>query len=386
MNEMSQGFEDNLATHKTAITLPFLANKTMGPVAFDLELDGDIIDSMECVSGYCSRGVEKTMESLTWTQAIPIAARLNPEAAFFAELAYVTALESLMESKISHRVILIRVLISELSRISAHLKYLVEVAFAVETQTIAHLLLRDREVILDLIELLSGARFFSNILRPGGLAADVSEGFLDRTLHFVETLKYRIKEYNDLFIFNQSFLKRATHLCVIDENILRGLAASGPNLRAAGVNRDSRKFKSSTAYAEFNFEIPLGRGKFGALGDTYERVLVRVYEILESLDIIKQCLDKINALKTARLEVDSSWTGREEVVVKGEAISRVESPAGELVCYLLSAGDLTPGRVWFRSPSIDYWWILPQVVKGESIEDLPLILASLQISAQEVEK
>ena len=352
-----------------------------GPMRLRLRLDGEIVVHGEFETGFLHRGLEKSFELNPWRTVIPYADHLDPEAAVFGELALCLAVEEIGGIPVPPRAQTIRILLSELSRISAHMIYMVRVARAVGSETMMHYVLRDREKVLDLFELLAGARFSLNFLRFGGVSADVTEGFIERVLEVGELIRLRLKEYNDLFTFNRAFLKRACHVGVITEDTARRWGVTGPNARAAGIPYDIRKAHNYSAYELFDFEVPQGRGQFGTKGDAHDRFLLRLREISQSLEILKQAADFIPK--------GSFLTDKFDPKVKlppGEAYSRIESSRGLLGCHVVSDGGEKPCRVQFRTPSLSNIALIPEMVEGVRIEDLPLILASLDISIPEVDR
>ena len=352
-----------------------------GPMRLRLRLDGEIVVHGEFETGFLHRGLEKCFEQQPWRTVVPYADHLDPEAAVFGELALCLAVEEIGAITVPPRAQTIRILLSELSRISAHLIYMVRVARAVGSETMVHYVLRDREKILDLFELLAGARFSLNFLRFGGVRADVTEGFIERVLEVGDLIRLRLKEYNDLFTFNRAFLKRAAHVGVISQEAARRQGVTGPNARAAGIAWDIRKTHPYTAYELFDFEIPQGRGQFGTRGDAHDRFLLRLREISQSLEILKQAADFIPKGVFHSEKFDPS-----AVLPPGEAYVRIESSRGLLGCHVVSDGGDKPCRVQFRTPSLSNISLIPELVEGVRIEDLPLILASLDISIPEVDR
>lgn len=352
-----------------------------GPFKVKMYFDGEVIGYCSTESGYLHRGLEKTMELQGWSSLIPYADHVDPDAAVFCELALCLSVESIEGLQVPTRAKYIRMVVCELARISSHLGNMTRVARAVGSETIVHFLLRDREKILDLLELLTGARFSSSYFRYGGVRADVTEGFIERVAEFCELLQVRIKEYNDIFSFNYVFLKRSAQVGVISTELARQYQLTGPVARGAGISFDVRSHRPYSGYDRMDFTVPLGSGEFGVPGDAHDRYLVRLREVNQSLEIIRQCLDEI-PIGDYRLESAKTL----ERVKEGESFQMVESPRGVLGCHVVSDGGARPARVQFRTPSSSALHVLPRVLLGHSLEDLALIIASLDISISEVDR
>lgn len=352
-----------------------------GPMRLRLRLDGEIIVTAEAETGFLHRGLEKAMELHLWGAAPAYADRLDPETAAFQELALCRAVEEIAEISVPERAAIIRLIAGELTRISSHFAFIARLARAVNAETMLHYVLRDRERILDLFELLTGARFALNFLRYGGVAADVTDGFLERVLETCELVRFRLKEYNDLFSFNEAFLRRTVYIGVIPGDFARQLGVSGPNARASGVMTDLRKEDPRSGYERIDFEVPLGQGDGGTVGDAYDRYLVRLREIAQSVEILKQLVEDL-----PRGPYCSLNPGAEPAIPAGEAYARVEGPRGLIGCHVVSDGGLRPARVQYRVPSMAALRAIPAIVAGARLEDLPVILASLDLSLAEVDR
>ncbi len=352
------------------------------PMRLSLELDGEVIVSTRVDTGYLHRGLEKAFEQHPWQASITYADHLDPECAVFGELVVCLAVEEIAAIEVPERAGAIRVLLCELTRISAHLAYLVRIAKAAGSETIIHYVLRDREKILDLFELLTGARFSINFLRFGGVNADVTDGFIERVIEVCELIRVRLKEYNDLFTFNQGFLNRSSGLGVITPEQIQRYGVTGPNARASGVYRECRKTHPYLGYEQLDFEVPLGRGEGGLLGDIHDRFLVRLREIGQSMEILKQVAEKVPSGDYLNPRVDRSHP----VIPSGEAYVRVESPRGLLGCHVVSDGGRVPSRIQFRPPSLAPLAALSEWVPGHRLEDLPVILASLDLGIAEADR
>ncbi len=351
------------------------------PMRLSLSLDGEMISDCQVETGFLHRGLEKSCELHSWRAAVAYSDHLDPECAIFGELVLCLAVEQLSELEVPERAQSIRVILSELARISGHLSFMVRMAKAVGSETIIHYLLRDRERILDLFELLTGARFSLNFLRFGGVSADVTDGFIERVLEVCELIRIRMKEYNDLFTFNFGFLKRTAQVVPISKRLVLASGMTGPNARASGIDLDVRKKFPYSGYSKLDFSVPVGRGDSGILGDVHDRFLIRLREITESMEILKQLLDVVPSGEHLNRKFKKDF-----VVPAGEAYARVESSRGLLGCHVVSDGGPTPSRIQFRTPTVANLMAIPQVVRGIRIEDLPVVLASLDLGIAEADR
>ncbi|MCC7442225.1 MAG: NADH-quinone oxidoreductase subunit D [Bdellovibrionales bacterium] len=346
-----------------------------------LTLDGEVIAQVEVETGYSHRGLEKLFELKSWRSGLPYADRVDPEAAVFGQVVYALCAEKVLGVDAPKRAQQVRTVLCELARISSHFRSFVQMARSLGAETFVHYVLRDREKLLDLFELITGARFSLNFLRIGGVAQDVTEGFLERVSDVADLLRTRMKEYNDLFSFNDAFLGRTRGTGVITHDAVLRHGLTGPNARAAGHAFDVRKLHPYLEYGSVDFETPIGRGEFGQVGDAHDRFLVRLREVLQSIEIVKQVCESMS---------DGPFlsVGPNEVIRprSGEAFLRVESPRGALGCYVASEGGAGPVRVQFAPPSVPTLAVMPELARGGRLEDLPVILASLDLSIAEVDR
>ncbi|MBL7715888.1 MAG: NADH-quinone oxidoreductase subunit D [Bdellovibrionales bacterium] len=349
-----------------------------GPFRLNLNLDGEVIAETKTEIGFIHRSLEKTFELHPWSSALMYADRLDPEAASFGEMAVALAIEEVAEIAVPVRAQSIRVLVNELNRVSCHLGFLARMAQAVGAETLFHYALRDRERILDQFELLTGARFSLNFFRLGGVTADVTDGFLERVLDICEVLKIRLKEYNDLFSFNYAFLKRSRGIGVISREQILAHGLTGPNARASGFSTDTRKSEPYSGYQLLDFPVLVEND---GNGDVHSRFLIRLREISQSTDILKQVIESIPGGSFLSQPVSKPVKPQ-----PGEAYIKVESPRGTLGCHLVSEGGDRPSRVQFRVPSMAAIAILPEILRGSRMEDLPVILASLDLGIAEVDR
>lgn len=352
-----------------------------GPMKLRLKLDGEIIVSAAAERGFLHRGLEKALELHPWQASVAYSDHLDPEAAVFGELALCLAVEEMGGLAVPERAQAIRVILCELSRISSHLSNLVRVAQSVGGETLVHYVLRDRERILDLFELLTGSRFSVNFLRFGGVAFDVTEGFIERVLETCEALRHRLREYNDLFTFNEIFLKRTSGVGFLSQEEIIRCGVTGPNARGSGMTFDVRRAHPYSGYEKIDFDVPVGRNAGERGGDVHERFLVRLREVSQSLEILRYAAESIPAGDYSAMMID-----REFVVPRGEAYSRVESSRGLLGCHVVSDGGRFPSRVQFRTPTPASVALIPALLAGIRVEDLPSVLASLDLKIAEADR
>jgi len=369
---------EKLATDRSSLVLGPYHSSLPGLMQLALDLDGEIVVSARVETGFAHRGIEKVFENHSWTAGIAVADRVDPEGAISCELAYCLAVERLMGVPASPRSQVIRTMVSELSRISSHLGFIARLARAAGASTLFHYVQRDRERFLDLFELLAGSRFSLNFLRFGGVGAEVSDGLIERILEVCAAMKHRFKEYNDIFSYNHGFLSRATGTATLSLEAARDYGLTGPTARASGFGIDVRKWSPYAAYGAMDFDIPMAEA--GA-GDVHARYMIRIREIVQSMEIVKQCADGLPSGSSEGMRAV-----KRAFVPKGEAWSRVESGRGMLSCHVISDGGERPKRVRFRPAGRAALDVLPLVLAGSYIEDLPIILASMDLSLAEIDR
>lgn len=373
--------ETSFETDLVSITMGPYHAALPGPLLLRLKMDGEMIESVEIETGFLHKGLEKSFELQNWSSAVILADHLDPEGSFFTELAVCSAVEELGELELPARAASIRTILSEVFRLANHLLYFAKVAKAARSETAFHYVMRDRERLLDLIELLTGARSSIGFLRFGGVTADITEGFIERVLDVCDLLQVRLKEYNDLFTYNQAFVFRSSHVGVLSRANAEKFGITGPAARAAGIDFDVRKKNPYLLYKELDFGIPVGRGEVGIQGDIHDRFLVRLREIEQSTLILKQLVEKVPPGEFSLFQITPDF----EVPV-GEAYARVETSRGRLGAYVVSSGSVKPHRVQFSVPSQGLFAAVPQLLNGCYLEDLSLVLASLDLSVTELDR
>lgn len=348
-----------------------------GPLALKLDLDGELIAGAQVERGFLHRGVEKSFEVRRWGAVSVSADRVDPECAPAYELAVVSAVEEIAGISPGARIDAIRRVVCELSRIASHLLATVRMAQAVGSETIPHYLLRDRERVLELFELLVGNRFAYNFFRVGGVAAEVSDGFCERALQVCDLLRERLREYNDILSFNEIFSSRTRDLGVLSAADVSALGITGPNARAAGVAVDVRRQAPYCGYALVD-DVASGSNQ-ALMGSAHDRFLQRLREIHESIAIVRESLGRA-------AEAGADVLPPVPAIPAGECYVRVEGPRGVIGCYVVSDGGEFPARVQFVTPSLRAMAAVPRLLRGTRLEDLRLLLASLDISVSEADR
>lgn len=374
---------------------------THGVLRVRLELDGERVVNAEPVIGYLHTGFEKTAESLTYQQCNTITDRLDYLAPMTNNLAFVLAVEKLMNLEVPKRAQYIRVLFSELTRVASHLVWLGTHVMDLGAMSLFFYTMREREVILDIIEAAAGVRMNPSYFRVGGLAYDIPDGFHEKVHAFVEDFPRWMKSYRNLFDGNPLINERLEGISYITQEECLAWSVTGPNLRATGIPLDLRKVEPYSAYEEFEFDVPLRTE-----GDAYARFWVRVDEIYESMKIIEQALDKISphgAYTTSDRKV--ALPPREEIygnmealihqfklvtagfpVPQGEVYQAVEGPRGEMGFYLVSDGGPKPYRWRARTPSFYNLQTLPLLSHDGLVADVITAIGSIDIMLGDVDK
>lgn len=355
-------------------------SSTIGPFRMRVETDGEVVYSCKPDVGYLHRGVEKIAEKMTWTGFLPYTDRIDYLSAVHCNLAYALAVESLAKLDVPERASYIRVLVSELNRIASHLLAAGVLANQLGANTVLMYALRDREKINNLFEMLCGARLTYNYVRIGGVAADVTDGFIEKSYEFIEYLLPKLKEYHDLLSNNRIFVGRLANVGEISEKEAIACGQSGPILRASGVKFDVRKSRPYCVYQKFDFDLPVGSGEVGMAGDAFDRYIVRMREIEQAASLIRQTLDTLPAGSF------STTLPRIFKAPKGEAYSMIESPRGTFGVYVASTGEKHPARVKFRTPSFAVLNLFPQILQNVPLSDVSTILGSLDIMVSEVDR
>jgi NADH-quinone oxidoreductase subunit D len=375
---------------------------THGVLRIVLELDGEIITKAIPDVGYLHRGDEKIAENMTYTQFIPYTDRLDYLAPLANNVAYALAVEKLMgiDKQLPPRCQFIRVICCELARISAHLLGLGAFAMDVGAMTVFLHTFTEREKIYNLCESLTGARFTTSYTRIGGLSRDLPAGWVEDCRAFCKQVVKNFDESETLLTRNRIFVDRTKDVGIISREKAIDYGLTGPNLRGSGVDHDLRKTEPYLVYDQLEFEAPVG-----SVGDCYDRYLVRMEEMRQSVRIIRQCLDKlpdgpVNVTdgKTVLPPKQKVLTAMEELIHQfilvtqgpdvpaGEIYFGAENPKGELGFYIHSKGGGTPHRLKIRAPSFVNLSILPELLPGHMMSDTVAILGSLDFVMGECDR
>ncbi len=369
-----------LRTEEMIINMGPQHPSTHGVIRFVLTTDGEVISKAVPDIGYLHRGLEKIAEKLSYHAFMPFTDRLDYLAAMNCNHGWALAVERLAQIEVPKRAQYIRVITDELNRIISHLIAIGCFPLDIGAVTPFVYALREREKINDIIEMLCGARLTYNFSRIGGVAYDIPNGFFEKLKDFLDQFEDRLKEFDDLISFNQIFIERLANLAVITKEKAVNFGLVGPNLRASGINYDMRKNAPYSVYPELDFDIPLGEGRFGKLGDCYDRYYIRIKEIHESIKILRQCMEKIP---------DGEIIAKVPKILKPpakEIYSALEAPRGELGFYVISDGTDKPYRVKLRTGSFTAMSIIEEVSGGLMIADMVALIGSMDIIAPEIDR
>jgi NADH-quinone oxidoreductase subunit D len=370
-----------LKTEEMVISMGPQHPSTHGVLRLELVVDGEVVVDVIPHIGYLHRCFEKHCEHMTnYQQVIPYADRMDYVAAMSNEFGFVVACEKLLKIKVPERVEYLRVIMAEFSRIVSHLIAIGTYGMDIGAFTPFLYCMRDRERVLDIFEQTCGARLLYNYMWVGGLSHDVQPDFAARVKDFCRYFRPQIKELNDLLSYNKIFIKRTANVGVLPADVAINYAVSGPVLRGSGVQWDLRKNDPYSVYDRLDFEIPVGKGLKGTVGDCWDRYMVRVHEMEQSINIIEQAVDKLPAGDVA------SAIPKRIRPEAGDVYVRTETPKGELGYYIVSDGTATPFRVKVKSPCFVNLSALPAMCRGAMIADIVAVLGSIDIVLGEVDR
>jgi NADH-quinone oxidoreductase subunit D len=370
-----------LREHEMVISMGPQHPSTHGVLRLELVVDGEIVVEVIPHIGYLHRCFEKHCEHMNnYQQVIPYADRMDYVAAMSNEFGYVVAMEKLLKIKVPERVEYIRVIMAEFSRIVSHLIAIGTYGLDIGAFTPFLYCMRDREHVLDIFERACGARLLYNYFWVGGLSHDVPPDFSEKVKAFCKYFRPNIKELNDLLSLNKIFIERTANVGVLPAEVAINYACSGPVLRGSGVKWDLRKNDPYSIYDRFDFEIPVGRGEKGAVGDCWDRYMVRIHEMEQSVNIIEQAIEQLPAG-----DVQSAIPKRIRPEA-GDVYVRTETPKGELGYYIVSDGTASPFRVKVKGPCFVNLSALPAICRGAMIADVVAILGSIDIVLGEVDR
>jgi NADH-quinone oxidoreductase subunit D len=373
---------------------------THGVLRVVLELDGETVVSSVPHIGYLHRGIEKIFENRTYWQGQPLTDRLDYTSGMSNNLAYCLAVEKLINVEIPKRAQYIRVMLSELQRIAAHLLWVSTHALDMGAMTVLFYGFRERETCLKVLETVAGARLMPDYIRFGGLREELPPEFMQLAKEFIDDLPRRIDEYETLLTENVIWKGRLKNVCPLSAEDAIGYGVTGPMLRASGINYDVRKAYPYSSYEDFDFEIPLG-----AVGDIYDRYLVRLQEMRQSIRIVRQAMERmpdgpIKADAPEYVPPEKSEVATDMAALirhfklmtdgfrppKGEAYASIESSKGELGFYIVSDGSDKPYRVRIRPPSFLNLGCIPKMIEGSLVADVVAAIGSADIVLGEIDK
>jgi NADH-quinone oxidoreductase subunit D len=375
---------------------------THGVLRLLLTIEGEIVVKAIPDIGFLHTGIEKTAEAKSYHQALVLTDRMDYVAPLSNNLAYALSVENLLgiEDEISEKIKYARVILVELQRIASHLVWLGTHALDLGAMSTFLYCFRERELILDVFEYVSGVRMMTSYICPGGLQADLPPKFDEKVRLFTSVFPARLQEYHDLLTNNQLWLERTKNISVLSKEDAIAYGATGPVLRGSGVVWDIRKVFPYSGYEKFDFDIPVGSN-----GDVYDRYLVRMLEMEQSQKIIEQALAGMPTgpyrVNNPKITPPPKWqiTGSMEALIhhfklftegyrppRGESFVRTESPKGELAVYLVSDGSAHPYRMHVRGPSFANLQALPPMIEGGYLADVVAGIGSIDIILGEVDR
>jgi NADH-quinone oxidoreductase subunit D len=364
---------------------------THGVLRLVVDLEGEMVKDLKPIVGYVHTGIEKSCESMSYWKVIPFVERMDYLSYFFNMQAYCGAVETLTGLEVPRRAQYLRVLHMELNRLHSHLVWLGTTALDIGAMSVYFYCFRDRDRVLDLFEMSAGQRMHTRYFQIGGVVEDIPAGFERKVREMIKLIERGIGQYESLLDRNEIFLIRTKDVGVVERERLLELGVTGPLLRASGEPWDLRKEADYLVYDELDFDVPVG-----TVGDGYDRYRVRLTEMRESLKIIEQCLDGLpegpwladdrKYVLPPRAELSTSMESlihHFKLVTEGfrvdpgEVYNPVESPRGELGCFVVADGSAKPARVHFREPSFVNLQALKDMAVGEYVADLIQTLAML---------
>ncbi len=392
----------NLSTKDLTLSMGPQHPATHGVLKLILELDGETIIKCSPVIGFLHRGTEKLAEQRTYLSALPLTDRLDYIAGMLNNQGYCLAVERLIGVEAPDRAKYIRTMTAEMARISSHLLWLGTHALDIGAMTVLFLAFRDRERLLDLFEILCGARLTTSYPRIGGVKNDISQEFVDALQLFTEEFPQKIKEYETLIDTNRVWLKRTKGVGIINARDAVNWGLTGPTLRGSGVSYDVRKSQPYDAYKQMDFEVPVGSN-----GDVYDRYRCRMLELTQSNRIIAQCLEKLPDgpilspdMPKYTLPPKEDILSSMETMIRhfvlitkgpigmpeGEIYSAIEGAKGELGFYIVSDGSGKPYRIRIRAPSFVHASYLPKLCEAGLIADAIANIGTIDIIMGECDR
>ena len=398
--ESYQEKTDDLVGEKLTLNMGPSHPATHGVLRLILELDGEVISKADPDVGYLHRGDEKIAENMQYNQFVPYTDRLDYLAPLANNVAYACAVEKLMGWELPPRGQAVRVICCELARISAHLLGVGCYAMDVGAMTVFLYTFTQRETVYNICEQISGARFTTSYTRVGGQTRDISDQTIKEILKFCDEVSDVIDEVDKLLTRNPIFIGRTKDVGHISRDDAIGYGLTGPNLRGSGVEFDMRKNHPYLGYEKYDFDIPIGK-----VGDSFDRYLVRMEEMKESVKILRQACEKLPKGPVNITDPKGTLPDKEKVMMnmeelihhfivatqgidapEGEVYFGAENPKGELGFYINSKGGGVPHRLKIRSPSFVNLSILPKLLSGHMVSDVVAILGSLDFVMGECDR
>ncbi len=369
-----------LPTQEMLINMGPQHPSTHGVLRVILRTDGEVVVHAAPDVGYLHRALEKIGERVTYAQFMPFTDRLDYLAAMNCNASWAWTVEKLAGIEVPERAEFIRVIVCELNRIASHL--IAFGAFTADMGAFTPFLyaIRERERINDLFEELCGNRLTYNYVRIGGVSADLPPGFLEKVREFLDYFEPKIDEYNRLISYNKIFVHRLANVAPVSAEDAVAYGLTGPNLRGSGVPFDLRKDEPYSVYPRFDFDVCVGRGERGAVGDCFDRYMVRINEMRECIKILRQAIAQI---PDGPVQAKVSRAFKPPA---GEVYLRVENPRGENGIYLVSDGGLTPYRLKIRAPSFVTMNIFEKITAGLMIADVVAVIGSFDIILPEIDR
>lgn len=363
---------------------------THGVLRLEVKLDGELVVDVDPHIGYLHRCFEKHAEALPFNQIIPYVDRMDYVGAMNAEHVYAMAVEKWLgiDKDIHPRIEFIRILVAELNRIASHFVAIGTYGLDIGAFTPFLWVMRDREHIMRMLEWASGARMLYNYIWVGGLFYDLPIGFEERALEFAKYLKPKLKELEDLLLYNTIFIQRTSGIGVLPRAMAINYGVTGPMLRASGLKQDLRKSEGYSKYDELDFDVPIGKTEPGNSGDCWDRTYVRVMECKESVFLIEQCVEKLLGPHKRTREFNPQANCPNKIrPQEGNYFFRGETPRGELAFFMAADGKSDiPLRLKARAPSFSNLTVLPELSKGHLLADLIAIVGSLDLVMGEVDR
>lgn len=381
---------ENLRSEEMIVNLGPQHPSTHGVLRLEVLMDGEIVRDVVPHLGYLHRCFEKHAENLPYNQVIPFVDRMDYVAAMNSEHVYAMGVERMLgiAPQIPKRVEYVRVLMAELNRIASHFIALGTYGMDMGAFTPFFWIMRDREHILRLLEWASGARLLYNYIWIGGLFYDLPVGFEQRCSEFITYIKPKLKELESLLVENDIFIRRTANVGVLPLNLAINYGVTGPMLRASGLRFDLRKVDGYSVYPELQFNVPIGEGLKGTVGDCWDRTWVRMQEIHESVKLVEQCLEKLQGEHKRTKEFNPQALVPKKIRPQAQDFYiRGETPKGELGFFFRADGKSdVPFRCKARSCCFSNLSVLPEISKGILVADLIAIIGSVDMVMGEVDR